>query len=74
MRRPRKLKKAIKKAVIIIDVTSIPAGWTLQKYDEIFCQTGICFYDSDKGKAPRIVSFGNKRIRRKTYKKIDGVI
>lgn len=65
---PRKLKKAIKKAVISIDVSAIPRGLDVDRFFDIYKETGIMFYDSRKGEAPKVISFGNKRIRRKIYK------
>ena len=66
--RPRKLKKAVQKALIIYDVNGIPKGVTLDKVSEIFHDTGILVYDSKGSRGissntPRIVSRKNKRLK-----------
>ncbi len=56
-RQPRKLKKALKKAIVIYDVSSIPSGVDVDKIFEMLHNHGMLFYDSKKGNRPK---FANK--------------
>lgn len=64
---PRKLKKAIKNAVISVDIKSFPEGLCqdIQEWFEVYNQTGIIFYDSEHGgQAPQFLPMkGNKKIK-----------
>lgn len=46
---PRKLKKAIKNSILILDIVSIPRGLDLESWYKIFQSTGLILHDSDKG-------------------------
>lgn len=71
-RRPRKLKKAVNKALIAYDLSSVPTGWTLENVMEAFHHTGVIFYDSysisgQQPIHPRVLSRNNKRIKIQKY-------
>ena len=46
--RPRKLKKAVDSALLIVDVNSIPKGMDVERYFKIFKQTGILLFDASR--------------------------
>ena len=66
-RKPRKLKKALKKAVITIDINSYPVHLfeDPSQWIEYFKETGILFYDSDNGgQEPQILPIkGMKNVK-----------
>jgi hypothetical protein len=66
-KRPRKLKKAIQKALIIYDVNGIPSGVDFSRVAEMFHDSGILVYDSHgrsgiASNVPKIVGRKNKRL------------
>jgi hypothetical protein len=64
MRSPRKTKKAADKALIVMDLVSIPDYWDISKWMEITKLTGRVFWDSKNGgQEPRLLSRKNKRIK-----------
>lgn len=69
MKQPRKLKKAIKKAIITYDICSRPDGIdSFERLLDILHNTGFLFYDETKGSKPTIYK-KEKRIKiRKDYK------
>ena len=58
MRQPRKLKKAIKNAVIIYDVNAKPSSLSFEEVVEAFKIHGWLLYDSSKGICPIVNKVG----------------
>ena len=66
MKQPRKLKKAIKNALITYDICARPEGInTFEELLHIFAKTGFLFYDATKGERP----FINKKTKRTKIRK-----
>jgi hypothetical protein len=61
-RRPRKLKKSVRRCIVTMDVQSVPEGWALSDWHEVFFNEGICLWDSRKGGVPPKITPHNKRI------------
>jgi len=70
MRQPRKLKKAIKKAIIIYDVSAIPGGWDFDNLWSIWLHNGLLLYDSNLGSEPKFNNRVGKRVKIKPLNKV----
>jgi len=63
-RQPRKLKKAIKKAIVIYDVSAIPKQiGGFDKLWEIWRNHGLLLYDSNEGNCPEFANRVGMRVR-----------
>ena len=63
-RQPRKLKKAIKKAIIIYDVSAVPKGMSLHDlWWETWKEHGLLLYDSNEGNCPEFANRVGMRVR-----------
>ncbi len=61
MRTPRKLKKQIKNAGVIMDVVSIPKYIQSHEWLALWKQAGVCIWDSSQGgDHPQIVGIKTK--------------
>ena len=72
MRQPRKLKKAIKKALIIYDVSAKPNHLDMDRLFGIFFEHGILLYDSSMGNCPEFANRVGMRVKiidNKNFKK-----
>lgn len=72
MRKPRKLKKAIKNAVIIYDISATPKSLSIDEVWIVFKEHGWLFYDSSKGNCPKFANLVGMRVKiinRKNYEK-----
>ena len=65
---PRRLKKAISKAVLTLDVGAIPRGVNVDTWVHYYQTYGIAVYDSTRGERPKLLSRPNKRIKIKNVK------
>jgi hypothetical protein len=72
-RLPRKLKKQIRNAKIIYDVSARPEEMFMEDLMHCFDQFGVILYDSNKGEAPKVIIMGkNKGIRVEQVKETAG--
>lgn len=53
---PRRLKKRIKNAVLVIDLASIPKQFTLKDIMYEFMHTGVVWYEDTNGTKPTFIS------------------
>lgn len=60
---PRKLKKALKKGIITLDIGSLPDNFDFDKWISFYYRSGIALYDSSKGEAPKLLSRKSKYIK-----------
>ena len=63
MRKPRKLKKAIKNSIVIYDIPATPAGFEIDELLKVFRDNGVLFYDSSLGKCPEFVNRVGGRVK-----------
>jgi hypothetical protein len=63
MKQPRKLKKAIKNCRVILDICSIPLGFTYETMMYEFKVNGIIFWDSRLGGVRPKFQRQDKRIK-----------
>lgn len=60
---PRKLKKALGKSIITLDISAVPRGMDIEQWLHIIQTTGMAVYDSARGQRPTILKGKSKRIK-----------
>ena len=62
-RQPRKLKKGIKKALIIYDVSARPNSLPFDEVWKIWEENGLLLYDSKQGNVPEFANRPGSRVK-----------
>jgi len=70
-RTPRKIKKAAKSVRVIYDISALPMGSDVDQVFYVYHKTGVLFYDSKRGEAPKF-QYNNKRTRIRDTSKVMG--